>query len=294
MLTFQPVTLADIDTLRPFFAERKGRACDYTVGGTLLWRDFFSTAFALWEETLLFRHRHVDGNIAFSMPLGRNVAGALKLIRSECREAGIPCLISFIEEEDLAVLREEYQVIVCEERDWFDYLYRAEDLGQMTGRRYNGQRNHMNAFKKENPDWFYAPLDGSTLGDVSDFFARFRSVYAKESAAFWEELEKTSEFLENLPAYGMVGTVLYRAPGAVAAFSAGEVVGDTLYAHIEKADHTIRGSYQMIASGFVRMHAGEGVAFVNREDDSGDEGLRRSKLSYHPERLIPKYTATLL
>ena len=44
----------------------------------------------------------------------------------------------------------------------------------------------------------------------------------------------------------------------------------------------------MINQQFV-SHFCEGYRFVNREDDTGDEGLRRAKLSYDPAYLVAKY-----
>ena len=76
-------------------------------------------------------------------------------------------------------------------------------------------------------------------------------------------------------------------------FSLGEVLGDTLFIHIEKADREIFGAYQMLVSQFAQAYAGEGVSFLNREDDVGDPGLRTSKLSYHPVALLEKYVVTV-
>jgi hypothetical protein len=42
-----------------------------------------------------------------------------------------------------------------------------------------------------------------------------------------------------------------------------------------------------------RAIAAQGLSFINREEDFGDPGLRRAKLSYHPVRLEAKHTLTL-
>ena len=78
-----------------------------------------------------------------------------------------------------------------------------------------------------------------------------------------------------------------------AGFSLGEIVGDTLFTHIEKADRDYQGCYQMVVAQFAQQFAHEGVHFINREDDAGDPGLRTSKLSYHPVALLEKYTVTV-
>ena len=67
-----------------------------------------------------------------------------------------------------------------------------------------------------------------------------------------------------------------------------------MYTHIEKADRDFPGSYQMLVSQAAQSFAGPQVEFINREDDTGDLGLRTSKLSYHPVSLLDKYTVTIV
>ncbi|HPU63195.1 MAG TPA: phosphatidylglycerol lysyltransferase domain-containing protein, partial [Mobilitalea sp.] len=77
--------------------------------------------------------------------------------------------------------------------------------------------------------------------------------------------------------------------GKIVAMSVGEIINDTLYCHIEKADRNYHGSYQMIVREFAKNTITDQVKYINREDDAGDEGLRKSKLSYHPYKLLNKY-----
>ena len=96
--------------------------------------------------------------------------------------------------------------------------------------------------------------------------------------------------LENYKKYNMLGGVL-RVNGKIIGYSIGEIIGDTLFDHIEKADISYHGAYQMLTNSFLKEFAAdESVKYVNREEDCGDEGLRKSKLSYHPVELIEKNT----
>ena len=78
--------------------------------------------------------------------------------------------------------------------------------------------------------------------------------------------------------------------GQLEAFSLG-VYGHaerTAYIHVEKANPNIRGLYPFISQQFL-LHEFPDALYVNREDDMGLEGLRKSKMSYNPILLEEKY-----
>jgi len=59
--------------------------------------------------------------------------------------------------------------------------------------------------------------------------------------------------------------------------------------HVEKALAEYEGAYPMLAQSFAQAFAVDGVKYLNREDDAGDGGLRKSKLQYKPVKLVDKY-----
>jgi hypothetical protein len=177
-------------------------------------------------------------------------------------------------------------------RDSFDYLYRAEDLKYFRGKKLSGQRNHVNKFLKTYGTWAFRPIAPEDVPAVKVFLDRYASRWDKAAASFHEDISKTHEILDHLQTYDLLGGMLL-VEGEIAGFSLGEILGDTLFTHVEKADREYEGCYQMLVAQFAQQFAHEGVHFINREDDTGDLGLRTSKLSYHPVTLLEKYTVTV-
>jgi uncharacterized protein len=80
----------------------------------------------------------------------------------------------------------------------------------------------------------------------------------------------------------------------VAAYAIGErMSSDTMIVHFEKGGVAYKGVYQAINRMFL-AHEANGIEWVNREQDLGDEGLRKSKESYHPARFLKKYRVEFL
>jgi hypothetical protein len=63
---------------------------------------------------------------------------------------------------------------------------------------------------------------------------------------------------------------------------------DTVLIHYEKGCPDYKGVYQAINQMFL-AHLTEAFKWVNREQDLGEEGLRKAKLSYNPVEFLRKY-----
>ncbi len=291
MLKFEPINADNLLKTSEYFKYKVSRTSDYTAGAIYMWRDFYNTSFTIFDDMILYKVKFLN-RAAFTYPSGGgSFVKAMDALKEYCRENDIPLWFCTVPEEALPILLNQYGGTIpgTPSRDWADYLYLAEDLGEMAGRRYSGQRNHINKFKKLYPDYKYQRITPDNLPRIMDFLLDYEKNHGKESSLAQEELNRTLELMPYLDKFKLPGGFIEVA-GDIAAMAVGEVVKDTLYCHIEKANRNYEGSYQMIVKEFSNdMRMNEGIKYINREEDVGDEGLRTSKLSYHPVQLLDKY-----
>lgn len=290
MLDFKPLTLSDIPLLRSFFVRYPERICDCAVGSTFMWRNYFDNSFAVVDDTLICMAGFPHGETAFTCPIGKNPAAAFDAIEQFCIARSHRLIFSSVPETKLPVLLQRYPgAEVSYSEDWMDYLYDSEALLTLAGRKFATQRNHINKFLRLYGDYSFESLNDSLQGKVLSFLEafEFNSEKADESAAL--EIEMCKEVISNYKDYSLPCGVL-TVGSDVIGFSVGEIIGDTIFIHIEKADTSYQGSYPMLTNSFLKMFLTPEVRFVNREEDVGDEGLRKSKQSYHPVEMLKKYT----
>jgi hypothetical protein len=312
-LDFKTLGLEHIDLLRPFFLNNLCRICDCTIGGTFIWRDLFKTEFAIEDGVLYLKVQYLTGDIAYtpprgvlSPPRGMQQDGAQQhgdtcpekaaydRIIDYCHDIGCQPRLCAVSEHRLERLREFYpEARASTDRAWSDYLYSSDDIKNLAGRKYSGQRNHINRFLRDYPSWVFEPIGGGNVGDVRAFFERYSKEHVKDYPAYDEGNIKTLEVLDNMEKYKLFGGAL-KVDGQIVGAALGEIIGDTLFVHIEKSLTEFGGSYPMLVNQFAKLYAVGDVQYINREEDDGVEGLRISKLSYHPACLLDKYVVELV
>jgi len=292
MLDFFKLTLANAIEIKPLFTHSYSRLCDYVFGTVLLWRDMWPVEFAVFEGMLFLRMEISGGGTSdthkvYMLPIADDLDHALDILDNY--QSG-PKLFRNIPYGELEILKQRYTNISVEAIDiGGDYLYDAESMATLTGRKLHGQRNHLNYFERT---WDYRldKITGSTINDVKEFIER--KAVSGSSALFQEGNNKTLEALDNMDIYDFSSLALY-AEDKVIGFTLGTLVDDTLYVTIEQADRDYRGVYPKLASSFVSAHLDKGAVYVNREDDIGDEGLRRSKMAWNPCQIVERFAVAV-
>jgi len=155
MLEFKPVTKQEAPRLRRYYQTCEFGLCEYSVGTKLMWKAALHPAWAEIAGCLVVRNE-IDGQVVFDYPVPGpegDEDAALEAIENDCLERGIPPVISVVPECRAAKLLGRYPYVrVSDVRTWRDYVYYREDLQFFAGRRYSGQRNHINKFRSKWPD----------------------------------------------------------------------------------------------------------------------------------------------
>src|SRR3989442_6387260 len=173
-----------------------------------------------------------------------------------------------------------------------DYVYRRAELVALRGVRYKSQRvayNHCVAHAHP----LYRPFRPDDAGACLALFQQWRqgvkhdgaSDLAAHLAADAEHAHRNG--ITHAADLGLIGRVV-EVEGRIAAYTFGYPLNTSTFCVLfEIADRNVKGLGAYIFREFCREL--ESYELINTMDDSGLEGLRRTKLAYHPIRLIESY-----
>jgi len=288
-MDFKELQFEDIDRLRPYYVRCNYRLCEYSVGVKLMWRAYLHPAYAEVCGCLLIRNT-IEGRTQFDFPIpGENadVDGALTAIERYCTQKGLQPIISVVPESEAGRLLLRYpKFTLLNEQPWKDYIYQAEDLAAFAGRRYSGQRNHVNKFRKEHPTAEFRPLTEADGALLERFWRDYAAEFSKQSALAERELSSAKEMFTHLDSGAFRAGGMWEA-GRLLSVCLAEKCGETLVDHIEKALYSCAGVYPAMVQEFAKYFGGD-CLWINREDDARDRGLRISKRQYLPAAMDGK------
>ncbi len=298
---FTALELEHRDALNGYFALHSPHVSELTFSNLFSWKKSYGFSICtIFDGFLILSHG--GGSPAFFPPLVSRehrkdtVTACCRWLREQGHAGSLIRLdeefISVFQisvEGSISTLRirdEQYEL--TEDRDNFDYLYRTSDLIDYPGPLFHDKKNLLLQFTR-NYEYRYLHLDESLLEQCISFeheWCEERSCetvpgLSKEKCAIYTMLTHYKEL-------GVQGGML-EVGGSLAGLCLGERLNeDTFVLHVEKGKSALKGIYQAMEVEFLRREASQ-FQFTNKEQDLGNEGLRRSKLSYNPVALVKKY-----
>lgn len=291
-IIFHPISLEDREWMTQKLKEEDAQACEYTFANNFIWRKVYQVEVGEIEGCGIIRFWE-EGHYAYSFPLGNgDKKKAITLLRGLCEKRNDILRMSPLVEEQKNWLLKEFpgEFELDAQRDDFDYIYTTEKLSTLKGKKLHGKRNHIARFKDAD-DWEYEELSETNKAECREMAKSWILLRQEKWSEEMElEMQVLEEALSNMEALQLSGGVLRKA-GEIVAFTIGEPLNsNTFDVHFEKAYPDLQGAYPMINQQFV-LHACRDYLYVNREEDTGDLGLRKAKLSYYPDILLKKYQA---
>ncbi len=291
-LTFAPIELSHKNQVEPILLEEPPLLASYTFASLMSWKQIYNYEWTLFQDkTLIISASILKQKI-------RHILQPLGTFTKECQEMLLT---------EMAKL--DYQIIIFGVNDWFikrfpeftshfevknnlgfaNYIYKAEDLALLAGRKYAKKRNLIS--QTENAySWTSNPITGECLSECIKLLEQIANDDRIENdQSLMNEKVALDYTLRHFKELNQQGLVI-KVNDKPVAFSIYEKLNhNTADVHFEKADRSYKGLYQLINRETAKIILGLGYEFINREEDINLPGLRTAKQSYYPVEVRPAY-----
>ena len=307
MIDWRDITLEDKARIEEKICASGCHGADYGFANLFIWRKAYRPKIAFCDNRLLVGMPQWN---VYAYPKGDGeIRNSIERLLDEAHSLGCKLRIRGLTdktlEEFLPLYGDRFEII--EDRDNADYIYTSAKLCDLPGRHLSSKRNHIKHFERNGPWEFHKIAAGSCgvftscedgtcgrLSSIAEAKAFVDEFYKeKNDPDLADEAGAIEEMFEHYETLGFLGGMLYQN-GEPVAFTAGTKLDDEVFdTHFEKALPGVEGAYTMVNREFARLVRAEypDITAFNREEDMGIEGLRKAKLSYHPDILLMKYFA---
>jgi uncharacterized protein len=284
---FKDIGSEDLDIIENYLKKYKYETCDYNIVNLFSWGHFLNVRWRMYKDRLLF-FNFTSGLMLYPLGDPFSVSEITALSDMIINDGYSGNFVSVHEKyiQDNPSISDHFLPAYDEGNS--DYIYLSEHLALLPGKKLHKKKNLVSQFKR---NYTY---------EIETFNKKHIELCAALSIKWCRE---TSEMCDDERKLEL--NVLHRAmtcsdiidlkgililtSGKLAAFSLySELNENTADIHFEKYDPDIKGSGQIINQE-TASYLKERYKFINREQDMGKEGLRKAKLSYEPERIIPTY-----
>ncbi|MBR6523068.1 MAG: DUF2156 domain-containing protein [Clostridia bacterium] len=289
MIEPKEITIKEKELFNSFFKKEKRISQEICFSNLYMWKAGYNMRYDIIDGFLVVFAGYDPIGEYFHLPVGegdkRQVL--LKLDEYMLQKYGSYSVRKLLTEDakELESLMPG-KFIMEENREFFDYIYKVEDLISLKGKKFHAKKNHFNSFINSY-NFTYHKITPENVKMCKERALTW--ILERNNDPDMEEYIAAETMFENYFELGLKGAFL-TVDDKIVALTVGEDNFGTVIIHVEKADPEIKGAYAAINKMFLENEFAE-ARCVNREEDLGIEGLRKAKLSYNPEILLEKITA---
>jgi len=288
-LHFEPLSLDRQDEYTQLLAQCGQKASDYSFVNLWGWAEEYGLQWAFWNDLAVLRQTRPE--VLYWAPVGDWSRVDWKVFQTMIPES--QCFIRVPEQLKDIWVEQLFGVAVRECRDHWDYLYSVRELVELKGKRFHKKKNLLNQFLKQ-VEYEFIPLDEETIEGALALQTEWFLWRHRESdmtlQAENRAIVKVMHDWRKLS--GLFGAGLAVGGRMIAYTIAERLDRETVVIHFEKGCPNYKGVYQAMNQLFLAISCQE-YDLVNREQDLGDPGLRKSKESYNPVDHLQKFEICL-
>mgnify|MGYP002602380140 CR=1 FL=1 len=166
MLDFLPIDLSDKEWMTELFEAGGAPSEEYNFVFAYIWRKTYGlTATRMGDYVLVFSSKPTP---SYLFPCGKGpLKPVLDAIIQDAKDRGIQLQLHCLMPEQIEQMEAIYPGKFTYElqRDYADYIYSADKLRTLSGKKLHAKRNHINRFLENNPNWHYEPITQDNIGD---------------------------------------------------------------------------------------------------------------------------------
>ena len=176
-IEFRKPVIEDKALITGYIKQKKTRSCEDTFGNLLLWARFYNVQIAEVEGMLV--SASLGEKISFHYPYGAgNGKKCIERLMEYAKEQGQEFRMHGVTPEAFAELETMFpgEFEIAYDRDAADYVYEAEKLRTLSGKKYHGKKNHINKFKKTYENWEYVPMTSEHTEEAFQLLLKWKNL----------------------------------------------------------------------------------------------------------------------
>ena len=285
---FQELNSKNIDIIKSYLKKYRYDTCDYNTTNFFAWSHFMNVKWGMYKDRILF----YNFNTQFMLyPLGEKLSpeemyNVSTMIGNEGYKGNFISVPEHYIEKNPGI-NDHFEPVY--DRCNSDYVYLSEKLAELSGKKLRKKKNLISQFMRLHGDYKVEVFESKYIDEclsLSEKWYKDQNGVCDEDKTL--ELNVLKRALENYMITGLEGLLIF-CDGKLIAFAFfSELNQETATVHFEKFDYAYKGSAQLI-NRETAIYLKDRYKYINREQDVCLEGLRKSKLSYDPEIIMPTY-----